>query len=167
MSTRIALPWVCGVLLLGACTPNTPEPPPPPPVVKGEPVSQLPIVPMTEPPPTITPADPDKPSTTPTDPAPPKAAVNINEQIQKLSSQRDRQAAAVALASVGKSAVPALTQALDHADSEVRSAAVFALGLIGKDASEAQARLQKIAEKDEDSNVRDAAAFALDALAGK
>lgn len=122
---------------------------------------------MTDPPAIITPADPVKPTTTPTDPAPPAAAVNVNEQIEKLSSEKERKAAAVALASVGKSAVPALTKALDHADSEVRGAAVFALGLIGKDASEAKARLQTIAEKDENSNVRDAAAFALDALEGK
>lgn len=167
MSTRIALLSACCVTLLLGCTPNTPEPPPPPPVVKGEPVSQLPTIPMTDPPAIITPADPVKPTTTPTDPAPPAAAVNVNEQIEKLSSEKERKAAAVALASVGKSAVPALTKALDHADSEVRGAAVFALGLIGKDASDAKARLQTIAEKDENSNVRDAAAFALDALEGK
>lgn len=167
MSIRIALLSACCVTLLLGCVPSPPPEPVPPPVVEREPVSPLPVVPMTDPPATGTPADPVKPTTPPTDPALPKAAVNVSEQIEKLTNEKERQAAAVALASVGKAAVPALTKALDHADWQVRAAAVFALGQIGKDASEAKARLQTIAEKDENNSVRDAAAFALDALEGK
>jgi HEAT repeat protein len=42
---------------------------------------------------------------------------------------------------------------------------VFALGQIGPDAADAKVKLQTITETDENSSVRDAAAFALDAIA--
>lgn len=173
MPTRIALLLAfCVPLLMGCTPPNTPEPPPPPPMAQGEPVAQPPVdstnsPPVTNPPATISPVDPDRPTNAPIPPTPPKPAVNVNEQIEKLTKDADRQAAAVALASVGKSAVPALLKALDHADWQVRAAAVFALGQIGSEASEAKNRLQTIAEKDENGSVRDAAAFALDAMESK
>jgi len=96
--------------------------------------------------------------------APPTRPINVHDLVAQLGTD-DRQAAAVSLASAGKSAVPALLKALDHADWQVRAAAVFALGQIGADAGEAKPKLQSIAERDENASVRDAAAFALDALA--
>lgn len=168
MQIRLAIFAVCSLALLGCTPPNTPEPPPPPPVAPvSQPVQPTSTPPVTDPTVAETPANPVLPATPPVEPEPPKAAVNVGEQIDKLTNEKDRQAAAVALASVGKSAVPALTKALDHADWQVRAAAVFALGQIGKDASDTKARLQAIAEKDDNSSVRDAAAFALDALEGK
>lgn len=175
MPTRIIWLLLIGVALPGCSPSNTPEPPPPPPVATGEPVAQTPTEPMntppvTNPPATISPVDPDRPTTAPIPPQPPQTVqptVNVDEQIARLTSAADRQAAAVALASAGKAAVPALTRSLDHADWQVRAAAVFALGQIGSEANEAKARLQMIAEKDENSSVRDAAAFALDAIDSK
>jgi type IV secretory pathway VirB10-like protein len=172
MATRRALLLAICLLLLLGCTPNTPEPPPPPPVAKVQPVAQTPVEstntpPVKDPPATVSPADPDKPTNAPILPTPPKEPVNVDEQIEKLTKDLDRRAAAVALASAGRSAVPALLKALDHVDWQVRAAAVFSLGQIGKDANEAKARLQTIAEKDENGSVRDAAAFALDALENK
>lgn len=95
-------------------------------------------------------------------PAPTK---NVTELASELEQGEDRQAAAAALAAQGKEALPVLTKALESADWKVRAAAVFALGKIGKDASPAKDKLQAIADKDENEEVRVAAAFALDALA--
>jgi HEAT repeat protein len=110
------------------------------------------------------PGDPDKPTAQPVDPAP-VPAVSTGELVKQLEKAEDRQVAAVALAAKGKEAIPALTKALDHSDWQVRAAAVFALGKIGKDAAAAKDKLQAIAEKDENEEVRVAATFALDALA--
>jgi outer membrane biosynthesis protein TonB len=169
MQMRLALFSVVSMALLGCNSPNTPEPPPATPPVA--PVSQTTVPPpiepaVTKPPAVVTVEKPDKPQPAPVDPSP-SQPVNVSEQIEKLTKNEDRQAAAEALASVGKSAVPALLKSLDHADWQVRAAAVFALGQIGSEAGEAKARLQTIAEKDENSSVRDAAAFALDAMEGK
>lgn len=169
MQMRLALFSAVWVALLGCNSPNTPEPPPATPPVA--PVSQTTVEPAIEPMATNPPAvetveNPDKPQSTAVDPSPSQPII-VSEQIEKLTKNEDRQAAAEALASVGKSAVPALLKSLDHADWQVRAAAVFALGQIGSEASEAKARLQKIAAKDENSSVRDAAAFALDAMEGK
>ncbi len=173
MQIRLAPQLVLCTLILGCTPPNTPEPPPPPPpVAHGEPVSPTPVEPtstppVTNPPVTISPIEPDRPTNVPVPPTSPKQAVNVSEQIEKLTNDAERNAAASALASVGKSAVPALLKSLDHTDWQVRAAVVFALGQIGKDASEAKGRLQAIVEKDENAEVRNAAAFALDAIENK
>ncbi len=160
--SRNALLFAVLVLLAG-CTPNTPEPPPPPPVA---PVPSLPVDPVK--PPMVNPAslqgDADKPAPRPVDPAA-APQVSSDELIKQLEKSEDRQAAAAALAAQGKEAIPALAQARDHNDWQVRAAAVFALGKIGKDAASAKDKLQAIAEKDENEEVRVAAAFALDAMA--
>ena len=68
------------------------------------------------------------------------------------------------LASRGKPAVPALIEALSHENWRVRTGAIFALSQIGKDATAAKEKLESLKAKDEISTVRDAAAFALDAI---
>lgn len=162
MKTTSALILLTGLLLAGCTKDPVPAPPP---KADGDPVVPTPVNPIPPTPATNTPPA----NTTNTPPAntntPPKP-VNIDEQIKRLATD-DRQAAAVSLATAGKSAVPALVKALDHQDWQVRAAAVFALGQIGPDAAEAKDRLQTVAEKDENTSVRDAAAFALDAIAEK
>ena len=144
---------LAGMLLVGCKSEQSPPQPP------ANTPTPAPIDPVA--PPTPKPVDPP-PANTPT-PVPPQPAVNIDEQIKKLSTP-DRQAAAVTLAGEGKSAVPALMIVLGHNDWQVRAAAVFALGQIGPDAAAAKPRLKTMAAQDEHASVRDAAAFALDAM---
>jgi hypothetical protein len=151
--------FVTFALLLAGCL-SEPTPAPPP-NAESEPKMPLacPILPP-EAPNLARANDPTANMQTPPKP------VNVDELIKQLTTD-DRQAAAVALASAGKRAVPALVNVLDDKDWQVRAAAVFALGQIGSDAAEAKDKLQTIAEKDENTSVRDAAAFALDAIAEK
>ncbi|QDU29161.1 HEAT repeat protein [Anatilimnocola aggregata] len=107
------------------------------------------------------------PPPTTTDVTPPLPVLSVAELVAKLAIPDERQAAAVALCKQGPEAVPALLKALDHQDWQVRAAAVFALGQLGKESAAARDRLEVLAEKDENANVRDAATFALDAIAGK
>lgn len=172
MTARHAL-ILAGLTMLVGCgpNPNTPEPPPPPPVVPG-PVAPGPMLPAdpVKPAlvnPTSLPGDTSAaPTTSPVEPAPaPTPAVSTAELLKQLEQAQTREAAALALAAQGKEATPVLTKALEHADWQVRAAAVFALGKIGKDAAAAKDKLKALAEKDENEDVRVAAAFALDALA--
>ncbi len=138
------------------CGPNTPEPAPPPPVAAGETVMKTSLDPASTP--VASAADPAQS---------PPAQKSVTELIAALNIEADRQSSAVALAAKGKAAVPALIKALDHAEWQVRAAAVFALSQMGNQAADAKTRLQKIAEQDENPSVRDAAAFALDGIEGK
>jgi hypothetical protein len=132
----------CMIVACG-CTPNTPEPPPtPPPVVPVTPTSNTPVNPQKSP-----------------------SGASIDELIALLPNDDARNAKpADQLAARGKAAVPALTAALAHQNWRVRAGAVYALGQIGKDAADVQERLEALAQQDENSTVRDAAAFALDAI---
>ncbi|WP_254510646.1 HEAT repeat domain-containing protein [Anatilimnocola floriformis] len=132
------------------------------PIERPDQIEKVPVEPAPADP---TPVDPPAkvPENNPPTPTPPKPVVNVDDLVKQLATT-ERQAAAVSLATAGKLAVPALVKALDDKDWQVRAAAVFALGQIGKDAMDAKTRLQTIAEKDENASVRDAAAFALDAI---
>jgi HEAT repeat protein len=75
-----------------------------------------------------------------------------------------RSAAAMAIGEVGptaKDAVPALIESLKDKEVEVRGSAVFALGEIGPNASAAISALAGVVTRDEDSEVRRAAALAI------
>ena len=98
---------------------------------------------------------------------PAKPTASIDELLVQLRDAKTREYAANSLAAHGTAAVPTLLKTLDDQDWQVRAAAVFALGQIGKSAAEAKTHLQTLAEKDENPRVRDAAAFAVDAIEGK
>lgn len=165
MNTRFHLFSACCLLAaLAGCTPNpnVPEPPPPPPMATPMPVEPV-VVPTVNPIPST--VDPDKPITPPpaVDPSPAPVA-SVDELIAQLASDKDRDAAATSLAAKGNEAIPALTKALDHETWQVRAAAVFSLGKIGGEANAVMGKLKAMAEKDDNEQVRVAAAFALDAL---
>jgi hypothetical protein len=90
--------------------------------------------------------------------------VPVADLIEKLSDAKQRDLAARAIVARGAEAVDPLVKALDADDAQVRAAAAFALGQLGKDAASAKDRLKKMAQDDRDEIARDAATFALDAL---
>jgi hypothetical protein len=90
--------------------------------------------------------------------------VPVEELIAKLGDAKQRDLASRALVSRDKEAVDPLVKALDSEDAQVRAAAAFALGQLGKDAADAKERLKKMSQDDRDEIARDAATFALDAL---
>ncbi len=93
--------------------------------------------------------------------------VTTDQLIAKLGDEKERDTAAWALAERGAEAVPALQKALGDKSPQVRAAVVYTLGQCGKHAQGAVAELKRLQEKDDSEVVRDAAAFALDAIEGK
>lgn len=87
--------------------------------------------------------------------------------IAQLSDEKQRDIAARALAARGTEAVPALLTALGDKEPTARAAAVYALGQCGKNGASALEKLRTLKEKDDSELVRDAAAFAIDAIEGK
>jgi HEAT repeat protein len=86
--------------------------------------------------------------------------------VGKLGNGVTSQAAARVLAKRGGGeVVEALSAALTHENWQVRAGAAFALGQMGQAAQPAKAALEKSAAADAEQAVRDAAAFALDAIA--
>jgi len=67
----------------------------------------------------------------------------------------------------GPAAVPDLCACLESDNWEVRSFAVCTLGSLGEDAQAALEELKRVANEDENESVKVAAAFAIDAIAGK
>lgn len=93
------------------------------------------------------------------------AGASTAELVEKLGSS-EGEAAAVVLAKRGGSEISeSLLSTLKHRDWQVRARAAFALGLMGKEAAAAKAALEQAAAEDAEQTVRDAAAFALDAIA--
>lgn len=83
------------------------------------------------------------------------------EQLKDADAGKRRDAASNLGHSRAKSAVPALTGALQDDEWQVRSAAAVALGQIGPDAASATARLVEVLQKDARDSVRGDAAWAL------
>lgn len=117
-----------------------------------------------------TPTDsaPDKPASSPASPSNTEqadlAALEPEQLIERLADDKQRDAATRALVAKGPATLEALKTALDNEDWQVRAAAVFTIGQLGEAAAPAHDKLKQIAEQDENPAVRDAAAFALDAL---
>lgn len=161
MKTRLTILMASlAVLGLGCTPPNTPEPDPPPPKMTATASSTEPVLPSSEKQgePTVE----TEPGQAPR--AEPYADLSIDQLVIALGRPDERNEIASALAGRGKAAVPAIEQALEHPDWQVRAAAVFALGQIGKDAAPAKTKLAALVKDDENSTVRDAATFALDAI---
>jgi HEAT repeat protein len=91
--------------------------------------------------------------------------VPVVDLIGMLSAAKQRDLAGRALVARGKDAVEPLVAALDAEDAQVRAAAAFALGQLGQAAEPAKAKLTKMSQDDQNDIARDAATFALDALA--
>jgi len=92
-------------------------------------------------------------------PAVPALAASLESR-----SQRRRGAAALALMELGREtdeAVGVLSKALQHEDAAVRLTAAWGLGGVGPAARSAGPALRKLAQTDEDEDVRAAAAEAL------
>jgi HEAT repeat protein len=146
------------MVLAAGCAQQAPTKPPPASVV-----SPAPAQPATD----NSPAG-IKPADKPNEPADESALAGASnaELIDKLASAAEGETAAVVLAKRGGSEVSdALLAALAHQDWQVRARAAFALGLMGKDAAAAKPALERAAAEDVEQTVRDAAAFALDAIA--
>jgi len=90
---------------------------------------------------------------------------SVEELIKLLGQADQRDVASRALAARGDESAAALVEALKSSDAQVRSAAAFTLGKIRS--ASAVAPLTAVAEKDDVELVRDAARFALDAIAEK
>ena len=84
-----------------------------------------------------------------------------------LGNGEQREAASAAVAQRGAPLVPELAQLLDHEHPQVRAQAAFALSLLGANSQPAAERLRALAAGDQHEASRDAARFALDAIAGK
>lgn len=90
---------------------------------------------------------------------PQQSANSYIEQLKTTDEQQHSQTIE-SLVSLGKSAVPALIDALQNQDPAVRNGAAIALGKIGKDANEAVPALKKALD-DKDFQVRSSAMQAL------
>ena len=115
----------------------------------------------------VTVVDRDEPQQPP--PPPPVdrkalSALSTADLISKLASTVDREAASDILVSRGEPAIPDLVKELSNDDWRVRSGAAFTLGRFGADASSAIEPLETAAKNDAEPAVRDAAAFAWDAI---
>jgi hypothetical protein len=158
LSAVVALAAACAA----GCAPQSP-PPPPTPITTGTGPARAVVI--------------DKPAGSPikvneSKPAGPPAEeaalaeVSTADLIGKLGSDADRQAAARVLAGRGgPEVVEALSAALTHDQWQVRAGAAFTLSQMGQSAQPAKSALEKAAASDADQTVRDAAAFALDAIA--
>lgn len=90
---------------------------------------------------------------------PQQSANSYIEQL-KTTNEQQRSQTIESLVNLGKSAVPALINALQNQDPGVRNGAAIALGKIGKDANEAVPALKKALD-DKDFQVRSSAMQAL------
>jgi hypothetical protein len=114
------------------------------------------------------PGDPNPPPDQPPAPPPEESALakeTTSDLIGKLGNDATGQAAARVLAQRGGSEViEALAGALAHENWQVRAGAAFALGQMGQAALPAKAALEKAVAGDAEQTVKDAAAFALEAI---
>ena len=108
------------------------------------------------------PAD-EKDSTTAAD----VASLDADQLVARLQDANDRDVVTRQLVNLGAAAVEPLVGALKSDNWELRASAVFCLGQMGAAARPALPQLQEVAKSDENPAVRDAAAFAIDALEGK
>ena len=112
--------------------------------------------------------EPDEPAAPPSSignaPPQPPVSADPSELVQKLTNVEQRDAVTRQLVMQGSAAVEPLMGALRSDDWQVRASAVFCLGQLGGEARSALPELQIIAENDEVPAVRDAAAFAMDAI---
>jgi HEAT repeats len=92
--------------------------------------------------------------------AQPQTEIQISSHIQRLKNPQERSAAIDYLATVGKPAVPALIQALQDSDPQVRSSAAIILGKIGPVAAQAAPVLLRTID-DQDATVRSHAVQAI------
>jgi hypothetical protein len=92
--------------------------------------------------------------------------VPVDDLVGRLNDEKERALATRALATRGESAVAPLVKALDDKDPQVRAAAAYVLGQLGKDGAAAKERLKEMSTADDNEVAKDAATFALDALEG-
>ena len=115
----------------------------------------------------VTVVDRDEPQQAPTPPPVDRnalSALSTPDLISKLASPVDREAASDILVLRGEPAIADLVKELLNDDWRVRSGAAFTLGRFGASASSAVEPLEAAAKNDAEPAVRDAAAFALDAI---
>ncbi len=86
----------------------------------------------------------------------------VGELLTLLADESMCDDAAVAIQEKGAAAVPELLAALDDDDWQVRAGAVFALSLLQQDALP---QLRDLTETEQQESVRDAAVWAIDAIA--
>lgn len=128
-------------------------------------VTEIPVEPPTE---VTTEAAPNLPPSEVATPAPAKvppevAALSVDELLIQLTSPATRDTAAIALVGKGSEATAPLIAICNHENWEVRAAAVFALSQLGSDEAIIK-QLATMRDNDQAPAVRDAAAFALDAI---
>lgn len=115
------------------------------------------------------PGEPNPPPDQPPGPPPEESALadsKTSDLVDKLGNGPEGQAAARVLAKRGgPEVIQALASALSEDRWQVRAGAAFALGQMGKAAETAKAALERAAADDPEQAVRDAATFALDAIA--
>jgi hypothetical protein len=106
--------------------------------------------------------EPSAPTAT-TSPAAPTSA-DAAQLVEKLAVADERDAVTRQIVAQGAAAVEPLVAALQNDSLEIRASAVFCLSQLGKDARPALPQLKEVAENDKAPAVRDAAAFAIDAI---
>ena len=120
-----------------------------------EPDAPAPAEPDVPPPAEPPPVEPDAPAT---------AGADVATLIGRLADDSTRDRAAAELKAKGAAVVPQLIESLAHESWQARAGAAFALGMFGQDAAAALPALRELSTDDQQEAVRDAAAFAIDAI---
>jgi len=115
---------------------------------------------------------PEQPATIPVNdgevPPEPEETVAVTtpqgKLLVKLAEPETRDEAVEVIREKGSAAVPDLVAALDDPNWRVRAGAAFGLSILGKEAEQALPQLRKMAESEQHESVRDAAAWAIDAI---
>jgi len=114
---------------------------------------------------TVAPDVPDRPPVELPPVTPPPASDELQTLLAQLSDPATRLDAATKIHEQGDEAVEHLIAMLSSDSWQARAGAIFALGLYEQQAAEALPSLRLLAEGDPHEAVRDAAAFAVDAVA--
>lgn len=99
---------------------------------------------------------------------PPKTTIVASPQSEFLAQLADPATRDTTVAEIrerGSDMVPELVTALDDPDWRVRAGAAFGLSVLGKEAQQALPKLRSLAESDQHESARDAATWAIDAIA--